>query len=85
MSRHRRTVSITIEVDTNLDARTLEDRLENFLDPSRLSDELLDGERVRFRDTSIEVSSDEPRQSSAVDVLGFGSMLHHASRRKAGG
>jgi hypothetical protein len=59
MSRHRRTVSITIEVDTNLDAGTLEDRLENFLDPSRLAEELLDGERVRFRETSIEVSLDE--------------------------
>lgn len=57
MRRRRVSVRIDLEVDTNLDAATLERRLENFLDPERLDSELLAGEVVRMRDTSIEVAS----------------------------
>jgi hypothetical protein len=53
----RRTVRITLVVQSNLDSHTLEDRLENFLDPERLASELLDGERIRMRKTDIEVES----------------------------
>lgn len=56
MMARRASVVIHLEVDTNLDASTLEDRLENFLDPERLGSELLGGEVVRLRDTSIEVT-----------------------------
>lgn len=55
-NRRRQTITVVCTVDTNLDAGTLERRIENFWDASRLADELLDGERVRFRDTTIEVN-----------------------------
>lgn len=43
------------KVVTNLDEHTLEDRIENFLDPERLASELLCGEKVRMINTQIEV------------------------------
>lgn len=51
----KRIVTVTLEVATNLDPETLEDRIGNFLDPGRLRSELLDGERVRFKNTAIAV------------------------------
>lgn len=54
--RVRMSVRIDLEIDTNLDAATLRERLENFLDPERLGSELLDDEAVRLRETSIEVT-----------------------------
>lgn len=51
----RRTVTIIVEIDTNLDAARVVERFENFLDPERLASELLGGETVRFRETTIEV------------------------------
>jgi len=50
------TVTVTLEVETNLDLRTLDDRVENFIDPARLEAELLGGERVRVKRTMIEVT-----------------------------
>jgi hypothetical protein len=53
----RRIITIRIEVDTNLDPSTLEERIVNFLDPARLATELLGKERVRFRNTEVDVES----------------------------
>lgn len=57
MRRRRLSVRIDLEVDTNMDAATLEKRLESFLDPERLDSELLEDEVVRMRETQIEVNS----------------------------
>ncbi len=48
-------VVITLELDTNLDARTLERRLESFLDPQELQAQLLDDEHIDVQDTHIDV------------------------------
>lgn len=53
----KRRVVITLEVVTNLDDCTLERRVENFLDPERLASELLGGEKIRMRGTTIEVEA----------------------------
>jgi hypothetical protein len=84
----RRIVTVRLSVRTNLDPGTLEDRIENFLDSERLASELLDGERVSFKRTTIDVETPpelwarRPKASklSPVDVQAFGALLHHASK-----
>lgn len=48
-------VQVALQVMTNLDDRTLDDRLENFLCQEQLEQGLLDEERIELRTTSIEV------------------------------
>lgn len=62
--RVRASVMIALELDTNLDAATFERRLESFFDLERLESELLDGEFVRVRDTTIEVNGTTPLDGS---------------------
>lgn len=52
-----RKVTVTLEVETNLDARALERRVENFIDPDRFESELLGNEFVTFRNTTILVEA----------------------------
>lgn len=48
-------IVITLMVETNMDAQTMERRIENFLDVNDLAEQLLGDESVEFLDTSIEV------------------------------
>lgn len=51
----QRRIIITLDVETNCDADTLERRLESFLDPAELTAQLLDDEQIIVENTHIDV------------------------------
>ena len=53
--RHTVRITITIDAIANMDDDTLERRLENFIDPTSLSEQLLGTEKVTFLATNIDI------------------------------
>ncbi len=76
MSKPQR-ITITLDVVTDLDADTLERRLETFLDPADLNAQLLDDERIEVKQTLIVVSEPDPYALRAIRLrLARGALLH---------
>lgn len=55
MSKYRIVITLDV-VATDLDAETIQRRMETFIDPADLNAQLLDGERIDVQETCIEVS-----------------------------
>jgi hypothetical protein len=56
MSKFRIVITLDV-VATDLDADTIERRLEAFLDPADLNEQLIDDEQIDVQETTIEVQA----------------------------
>jgi len=70
MSRCTHRITITLDVSTDLDVDTIERRLETFLDPADLNAQLLDGETIVVKETSIHARAQRLRlAATAADPM----------------
>lgn len=53
------TVKIELDIETNMDADTVERRIEAFLDAASIEEALLDDEKIELIETDIEVKETE--------------------------